>query len=147
VVHVLTDVLRRVHRSLGTDGLLLVIQPAPVNAIIQMEIGGCIEFNEEFEEPNFLRYLEATHVAIRNVLSEQLFAVENEATTPHEGLYHCNEYDSIDEWVEDHTPFCVDGVAFAALSMKMRSLASVREYRIFEYWKEYKVLLRKYQLR
>lgn len=143
-MHVLTDVLRRVHKSLRTDGLLLIVQPAPVNAIIQMEIEGSIEI-EELEEPNFLRYLEATDFSIRNVLAERLFVVEDEATTPDKGLYHCNEYDSLDEWVKDRTAFCEDRETFDALSTKMQSLASGREHRIFEYWREHEILLRKCQ--
>jgi hypothetical protein len=132
------DVLRRVHESLRIDGLLLVMQPAPANATIQMEIENSSGFKEEFKEPNFLRYLKATDVAIRSVLGERLFAVENEATTPQR-----NEYASIDEWVEDRTSFCEDQEAFAALQAEMRSLASGREHRVFEYWKEYEILLHK----
>jgi hypothetical protein len=108
-----------------------------------MEIGSSIDLEEEFEEPNFLRYLKATDIAICDALSEGLFAVENEATTPDEGFYHRNEYDSVDEWAEDHAPFCEDREAFAALVAKMRNLASGKEHRVSEYWKEHKILLRK----
>ncbi|MFB0546211.1 MAG: hypothetical protein ACETWB_04820 [Anaerolineae bacterium] len=112
-----------------------------------MEIEGSIEFSEEFEEPNFLRYLEATDISIRNVLAERLFVIEDEATTPDDDSYRCNEYGSLDEWVENHAPSCEDLEAFDALSARMRSLASGKEHRVFEYWREYKVLLRKYQPR
>ena len=147
MVHVLTDVLRKVHKSLRTDGSLLIIQPAPVNMIIELEVEGSVEFCEELEEPNFDEYLEATKVSIHNVLAEQLFVIEHEATTPDEGLYHCNEYDSLDEWIEDHRPSCVDLEAFDEMSARIRDLASGRDHRILKYWREYTVLLRKSQPR
>ena len=145
MVHVLTDVLRKVHKSLRTDGSLLIIQPAPVNAIIELAIKGNVEFSEELKEPNFDKYLEATRISIHNVLTEQLFVIEHEATTPDEGLYHCNEYNSLDEWIEAHRPSCEDLEAFDEMSAKIRNLARGRDHRISKYWREYKILLRKSQ--
>ena len=145
MVHVLTNVLRKVHESLRADGFLLIIQPAPVNTIVQLEVEGDIELVEELEESNFHKYLEATRVSICNVLVEQLFVAENEATTPDEGSYHCDEYNSLDEWIEHHKPFCEDLEAFDAMSVRIRDLASGMEHRILEYWREYKILLRKSQ--
>jgi SAM-dependent methyltransferase len=140
VVHVLSDVLRKVNPSLRADGRMLVMQPAPASAIIELEIGKSSAFKKEFAEPNFLRYLQATHVAIRSVLDERLFAVENESTTPRR-----DEYGSIDEWVEDRAPFCEDPEAFTALQTEMRCLASGEEHRVFEDWNEHEILLRKSQ--
>ena len=139
MVHVLKEVLRKIHGSLKASGFLLIVQPAPVKTIIQLEIDGKIEFNEEFEEPNFCQYLKATSVAVINVVEEKLFTKENEAIIP-----ACNEYDSIDEWVEDHKPFCEDLDAFVAMSAKIRDMANGRAHRVLEYWREYQVLLSKF---
>lgn len=147
MVHVLTGVLRKVHKSLRTDGSLLIIQPAPVNTIIELKIEGNVEFSEELKEPKFHKYLEATRVSIHNVLAEQLFVIEHKTTTPDEGFYHCDEYDSLDEWIKDRKPFCEDLEAFDEMSVRIRNLASGRDHRILEYWREYKVLLRKSQPR
>jgi len=143
VVHVLTKVLRRIHQSLRDKGSLLIIQPTPENSTIQLEVEGNTKFSEELKEPNFLRYLEATSASIGNIVSEGLFVIEDEAITPDEGSYHSREYDSLDEWVEDHKPFCEDLEAFNEMSVKIRSIAGKQEHRILEYWREDKVLLRR----
>ena len=143
MVHVLTDVLRKVHKSLKTNGHLLIIQPAAVNAIIQLEIAGNVEFSEELQEPNFNKHLEFTRDSIRNVLAEQLFVIDQEAITPDEGFYHCREYQSLDEWVEDHRPFCRDLEEFDQISARIKNLVRGREHRILEYWRGYKIRLQK----
>ena len=141
MVHVLTSVLRRVHRSLRTNGSLLIVQPARENTIVQLVVGGNVEFCEELEEPNFDKYLEATGLSIRSVLAERLFVLEAEATTPDEDLYHCRDYDSLDDWVEDHRPFCEDLEAFDGVSARIRNLVRGREHRIRKLWREDKILL------
>lgn len=141
MVHVLTNVLRKVHKSLRTSGSLLIVQPAPVNAIIELEIAGNIEFSETLQEPNFNKYLEFTKVSIHIVLIEQLFVIKQETITPDEGLYHCRGYQSLDEWIEDHKPFCEDLEIFDEISAKIKQLAKGREHRILEYWREHKILL------
>jgi hypothetical protein len=143
VVHVLTEVLRSIHQSLRAGGCLLVIQPAPGNALIEVEIGGDVKFSHELEEPNFLRYLEATKVSIGNAVGEGLYVIEDEGTTPDEGLYHCSEYSSLDEWILDRKPFCEDWDAFHAMSATIRELVGREEHRILEYYREHTVLLRR----
>jgi hypothetical protein len=143
VVHVLTKVLRKIHQSLRVKGSLLIIQPTSENSTIQLEVEGNTKFSEELKEPNFLRYLEATSASIGNIVSEGLFVIEDEAITPDEGSYHSREYESLDEWVEDHKPFCEDLEAFNAMSVKIRNIAGKQQHRILEYWREDKVLLRR----
>ena len=63
--------------------------------------------------------MEATSTSISNVVSEGLFVIKDEAITPDEGFYHCSEYDSLDEWVEDHKPSCRDFDAFNAMTVKI----------------------------
>jgi hypothetical protein len=116
-----------------------------VNFLLEMEIEGSIEFTEEFEEPNFQKHLEATEISIHTVLAEGLFVKEGEVTIPDGRFYHRDDYDSVDEWVESRISDCKDLDAFHALSTRMRSVASGREHRLHEYWKEYRVLLRKPQ--
>ena len=142
MVHVpdLDAVLRKVWRALRSDGLLLIIQPAPANTITQLEVEGKIEFVDELEEPNFSAYLEANRVSICNALADHLFTTEAEITTLEESLYN-----SVDEWIEDHRPFCKDLDAFDAMSVQIQSLVRRREHRILEYWEEYRILLRKTQ--
>ena len=135
--------LCKVREALRTNGSVLIIQPAPVNTIIEVKIEGNIEFSEELMEPNFHQYLAATRASINNVVGKQLFVVEDEATTPDEGFYLCNEYGSLDEWIEDHKPSCEDMAALEAMSANIRNITSGREHRILKLWREYKVLLRK----
>ena len=108
MVHVLGEVLRRTHRSLRAGGFLLVIQPTPANSLIELEIGGELKFSQELQMPNFLGYLKATEVSLAKAVGDGLYAIEVEATTPDEGQYHCSEYSSLDEWIEDWKPFCED---------------------------------------
>jgi len=143
VVHVLISELRRVHKSLRANGWMLVFQPAQAEATIVLEIGGSIEFCEEFRTPNFHQYLEATITAIDNVLSERLFTIEDEATTPEKG-YHWKDFGSVDEWVGNFEKACVDLDALYAMAAKMRNVARGRKHRVYDGQKEYKVLLRKF---
>ncbi len=143
MVHVLTEVLRKIHQSLRIKGSLLIIQPAPENSTIQLEVEGNAKFSEELKEPNFLRGLEATRTSINNIVGEGLFVIEDEAITPDKGFFHCREYNSLDEWSEDHKPFCKDLETFNAMSVKIGIIAGRQEHRILEYWREDKVLLRR----
>ena len=143
MVHVLNNVLRKVHQSLRAHGCALVVQPAPVDPIMELEIGGKIAYRGELKKPNFRRYLSATAVSIRNIVDEHLFVIEAEATTPDRLFYHADEYDSVDEWIADRRPLCEDLEAFDAITATMRDVAGRREHRVVHYSREYKVLLRK----
>ena len=143
MVHVLDGVLCKVHQSLRANGCVLVVQPAPVNPIVELEIGGDIEYRQELKKPDFHQYLKATAVSIRHVIDQHLFVMEHEATTPDGLAYHPDEYDSLDEWIDDRRPLCEDLAAFDALTARMREVARGRVHRIVHYSKEYKVLLRK----
>jgi hypothetical protein len=144
VVHVLTNVLRKVHQSLRKGGSLLIIQPAPMDVIIELEIAGKIKLSEAFHEPNFRKILGFTDEAIHNALTEQLFVIVQEATSPDERLHHA-EYRSLDEWIEDHKPLCDDLEELDKLSAKLRESVKGKDHRIIEYWKETTLLLRKTQ--
>ena len=142
MVHVLNGVLRKVHQSLRANGYVLVVQPAPVNPIVELEIGGDIEFRQELKKPIFRRYLEATAVSLRHVTDEHLFVMEHEATTPGGLAYHPDEYDSLDEWIDDRRPLSEDLQEFDAITASMQEVAKGREHRVVYYSKEYKALLR-----
>lgn len=143
MVHVLNGVLCKVHQSLRANGCVLVVQPALVNPIVELEIGGDIEFRQELKKPIFRRYLEATAVSLRHVIDDRLFVMEHEATTPDGLAYHPDEYDSLDEWINDRRPLCEDLEAFDATTASMRDVARGRDHRIVYYSKEYKALLRR----
>ena len=54
----MTEVLRKVSRSLRADGLLLIIQPSLEDPIVEVEIDGKVEFREvtnEHHEPALSR--------------------------------------------------------------------------------------------
>ena len=140
MVHVLTDVLRKVHKSLRKGGSLLIIQPAPMDTIIELEIAGNIKLSEAFHEPNFRKILGFTNEAIHNALTEQLFVIEQEAITPDEGFHH-KEYRSLDEWIADYEPLCEDLEELNKLSEKIRKLTKGKRHRILEYWRESEILL------
>ena len=143
MVHVLTEVLLKVRKSLRDNGILLIIQPSQENSRIDVEIDANVKFSEDVYEPNFQKILSATRLSILNVVEQGLFRSECEAITPVDGSYHCNEFDSVHECVEDRKPFCEDLATFTAMSEKIQSLVEGKAHRVFEYWREYSVLLRK----
>jgi hypothetical protein len=132
-----------VHQSLRANGCVLVVQPAPVNSIVELQIGGDIEFRQELKKPIFRRYQEATAVSLRHIIDEHLFVMEHEATTPVGLAYHPDEYDSLDEWIDDRRPLSEDLQEFDAITASMQEVAKGREHRVVYYSREYKALLRK----
>ena len=143
MVHVVTAVLRKVGRSLSANGAVLIIQPAQEDPIVTVEIEGKVEFREVTNEQNFRRYLHAGVEAIHRSVDEGLFAIKYEAVIPIGNSYHVKQYDSRDEWEADRLSFCEDFEAFSAMSGRIQKLVGGRKHKVFEYWKEYKVLLRK----
>jgi hypothetical protein len=128
---------------LREEGNVLIIQPAIENPIVEVEIDGKVVFREVTNEPNFRFYLQATVDAIHQTVKEGIFDVICEATIPEGNSYHCNEYGSVKEWEEDRLTYCEDIEAIAAMSEKIQALVRSQKHKISEYWKEYKVLLRK----
>ena len=138
----MTEVLRKVHKSLRSSGYLLITQPAPVDAVIELEIDGKIVQSEAFHEVKFREYLECTGNALQGTLAERLFVVELEEITPKEG-FHSSEYRSVDEWVADYTDLCDDLEELNELAAKLREAARGRDHRIIDKWRESWLLLRK----
>lgn len=139
----MTEVLQKVGRSLRVNGAVLIIQPAQEHPIVAVEIDGKVEFREVTNEQIFRSYLQAGVEAIHRSVGEGLFEIEAEAIIPKGNSYHVNQYDSRDEWEEDRLSFCKDLETFSAMSGRIRKLVGGRKHRVLEYWKEYKVLLRK----
>lgn len=137
------EVLRKVGKSLRNEGKVLIIQPAIENPIVEAEIDGRVVFREVTNEQNFRFYLRATVTAIHQTVEEGTFDIVSEATTPDGNSYLCNEYGSVEEWEEDRLTYCEDIEAFTAMSEKIQALVHGHNHRVLEYWKEYKVLLRK----
>ena len=138
MVHVLENVLRKVGKSLRPNGTLLLIQPARENSIIKIEVDGKVKFSEESDEPNFLKYLDATTQSISTVTHGGVYRLESEETTP-----MCDEYDTVNKWIKKYKIFCEDLEWFEIFSEKIRDLVKGYEHKIFVHWKERKILLRK----
>lgn len=143
MVHVLTGVLEKVHKSLRPDGFLLITQPADSTSIVQLEIDGRIELREEFLEPNFAEYLRATQSAMDRVVQDHLFKVVAEVILPAGDNYLCDEYDSIAAWRSDYEPSCEDLDIFNRLAKRMQTVAGHREHIVKHLSKERHILLDK----
>jgi hypothetical protein len=139
----MTEVLRKVAEALRPDGIVLIIQPSKENPIVEVIIDGKVEFREVTDEQNFRGYLKATERAIQRSVGENVFEVECEASLPAGDNYNCNEYDSLNDWVEDRSSFCEDVEVFNAMAARIQSLVGGRRHNVLEYWREYKILLRK----
>ncbi len=139
----MTEVLQKIGKSLRTDGAILIIQPSQEDPIVEVVMDGVVEFREVTNEQNFRGYLRATTEAIQKTVGERDFEIVCEAIIPEGNSFHCNEYDTLDEWVEDRITFCEDIGAFNAMSQRIRNLVGEHPHRVLEYWKQYKALLRK----
>ena len=130
------------YKSIRDNAILLILQPAQENSIVQDATDIGIKFSEELVEPYFQNYLSATREAIQNAVMEGLFEIESEAKTPEEGSYHCDEYSSISEWKEDLQPFCEDLQELNTMSERIQKIIDGRNHRISISWKQYIVLFR-----
>jgi len=139
----LKEVLRKVAESLRDEGNVLIIQPAIENPFVEVEIEGEVVFREVTNEQNFRSILRATVDAIHQSVGEGIFDLVCETTIPGGNSYHCNEYGSVKEWEEDRMEYCEDLEAFTVMSARIQALVRGQNHRVLEYWKEYKVLLRK----
>ena len=138
-------ILEKVHKSLKKDGFILIIQPADSTSFVQLEIGGRVELREEFPEPNFAKYLRATHSAMNRVVQDHLFEVVAEVTLPAGDDYLCDEYNSIAAWRSDYEPFCEDLEVFNGLATRMQTIAGNRAHIVKQLSKEHQMLLTKPQ--
>jgi hypothetical protein len=145
VVHVLTGVLEKVHKSLRPDGFVLITQPADSTSFVQLEIDGRIALREEFPEPNFAEYLRATQTAMDRVVQDHLFKVVAEVILPAGDNCLCDEYDSIAAWRSDYEPSCEDLDVFNELATRMQKVAGDRKHVVKQLSKERQILLNKSQ--
>ena len=144
MVHVLRDVLKKIHETLRDHGVVLILQPAMGNAIVELIVDGVVKLNEELQEPNFKRFLRATKSAIEVAVAEELFAVEGEVIVPADENYSLvDEYESIDKWFFDHEPFCEDWGEMKQLADKLHTVTNGKPHLVRCYWRENRMLLRK----
>jgi len=143
VVHVLTEVLRKVRNVLKPKGSVLIIQPSIENPIVEVEFNGEIVFREETNEKVFRSYLRATKEAIDRSIQEGLFEKVNEVIIPGETTCHCDRYDSIYDWFEDSRRYCEDIEELDAITERIKLLVLDQKHKVREYWREYNLLLQK----
>jgi SAM-dependent methyltransferase len=136
VVHVLVDVLEKVHRSLRPPGILLIIQPHRSMQRIEVEVQGDTVFTDTLYGPNFSENLAATRLAIDTVVAEGLFAVVDEIALP-----DLESFESVDEWTE--RGFLFDGEEASFVAARIRSVLEDREHTVKLCGDEYTLLLRK----
>ena len=142
MVHVLTEVLRKVRNALKPKGSVLIIQPSIENPIVEVEIKGEVVFREETNEKVFRGYLRATKDAIDRSIRKGLFEKVNEAIIPGKTTYHCDRYDSLSDWVEDSRRFCEDIEELDAITERIKLLVLDQKHKVREYWREYNLLLK-----
>jgi len=143
VVHVLTNLLHRIHRSLRAGGLLLLFQPDAAHKIVELTVNDSVLLKEPFEEPNFMGYLMATHTVLENALSAGLFSKEQEMTVPADGTYNFHDFGTIDTWEKEYGWLTDDPDALVVFADKMRQLVDRRDHHVRSYSRDYEVLLRR----
>jgi hypothetical protein len=143
VVHVLTNVLRKLHRSLRSGGAVLVVQPTRLPATVQLQIDGRVVCSEVMKEPNFGRYLAATHLAIQDSLQRHLFVLEDEAVTPAGPGVWCDRFASINDWLQAYQDYCEDKDELTRVLRSCRAAAASHSHTVLVYRREYRLRLRK----
>lgn len=137
-MRVLIRVLRKVHRALRPDGLLLLTQPTPENARIRLSVEGATEIDEELDEPNFNSNVRLTLAAIEQVVHDRVYAIKDQTIVP-----VAYSYGSLGDWLESHTPFCKDLDALTELAAKIRAAAAGSQHEIKQDYRECRMLMRR----
>jgi len=117
VVHILSKVLKRVHRSLKEGGLLYSSQPGDRKTLIEVLHKGEVAFSEPLEESYFRYFLDVTRQTLIDGVEQELFAVEAEAT--HSSF---TEFPSVAAWNSDRTAQADDAIELNLMAERLERL-------------------------
>lgn len=116
---------------------MIIIQPHPSPASINVEIDGNLILSEELEEPNFREVLLTARKVINSVTKDGLYQLERQIIIPtEEGCFHYINYESIDDWLDDHLPFSVDQAVLKSFAERVRAIVKSSRYTVTEYFRE-----------
>jgi hypothetical protein len=114
VVHILSKVLKRVHRSLKAGGLLYSSQPGEQKTLIEGSCHGEVVFTERLAESYFRYFLDVTRQTLFAGVEQGLFTVEAESTR---STYV--EFPSVEAWICDRAPTADDAVELNAVAERI----------------------------
>jgi hypothetical protein len=117
VVHILSTVLKRVHRSLKEGGLLYSSQPGDQKTLIEVIYKGEVAFSEPLEESYFRYFLDVTRQTLMDGVEQGLFAIESETT--HSSY---TEFPSIAVWNSDRTAQADDAIELNLMAERLEKL-------------------------
>ncbi len=138
MVHILSNVLKRVHRSLKTGGLLYSSQPGDRKTLIEVHYQDAVAFSEPLAESYFRYFLDVTRQTLMSGVASGLFTVESETT--HSSY---TEFPSVAAWNADRTAQADDAVELNDMADRLEKLFpdgidSLRQHR-----EDWYLLLRK----
>lgn len=96
MVHILSEVLEKCHRSLKLGGLLYSSQPGEQKTRVAVQRDGEIVFFLDLKESYFRHFLDLCHDALWQAVDAGLFVVEAEVTWPSQ-----TNFQSINTWLGD----------------------------------------------
>ena len=117
MVHILSNVLNRVHRSLKEGGLLYSSQPGDQKTLIEVCHRGEVAFSEPLAESYFRYFLDVTRQALLGGVDQGMFTVEAETT--HSSY---TEFPSVAAWNSDRTAQADDAVELNAMAERLEKL-------------------------
>ena len=117
MVHILSRVLKRVHRSLKEDGRLYSSQPGDQKTLIEVIHKGAVAFSEPLEEAYFRYFLDVTRQTLMDGVELGLFAIESETT--HSSY---TEFPSIAVWNSDRTAQADDAIELNLMAERLEKL-------------------------
>ena len=117
MVHILSKVLKRVHRSLKKGGLLYTSQPSDQKTLIEVSHQGEVAFSDPLEESYFRYFLDVTRQVLLDGVDQGLFTVEAEAT--HSSY---TEFPSVAVWNCDRTASADDAAELNAMAERLERI-------------------------
>ena len=96
MVHILSGVLKKCHRSLKPGGLLYSSQPGEEKTRLAVQSDGEIVYCHDLEESYFRHFLVLCRDALWQAVDARLFVVEAEVTWPSQ-----TNFPSFDTWLAD----------------------------------------------
>ena len=116
MVHILSEVLKKSHRSLKPGGLLYSSQPSEQKTRVAVKTDGELVYFLDLEESYFRHFLVLCRSALRRVVDAGLFVVEADVTWPSQ-----TNFQSVNRWLEDRLNDSHDDVEMRDIATSLQA--------------------------
>ena len=138
------NVLKKVHRALGTGGRLIVTQPYPSPAKVQIVVDGRTVMQDTLREPNYRKIIVSARKAIARVVDAGLYREELHLIKPPEDDHPLHmSFDSIDEWLDAYWKYSVDRSVRTDFAARAKRCVRSQRYSVVEFYRQEVTILMK----